>query len=43
MVVRGLPDDERRALREQLAEAFLPFEADAGYKVPGVALCAVAS
>jgi SAM-dependent methyltransferase len=43
MVVRGLPEDERRALREQLAEAFVPFEADGGYKVPGVALCAVAS
>jgi ubiquinone/menaquinone biosynthesis C-methylase UbiE len=43
MVVRGLPGDERRAVRDLLAEAFVPFEADEGYKVPGVALCAVAS
>jgi SAM-dependent methyltransferase len=43
MVLRGLPEDERRSLGERLAEAFVPFEADAGYKVPGVAVCAVAS
>jgi SAM-dependent methyltransferase len=43
MVVRGLSADERDALRSQLAEAFVPFAADGGYELPGVALCAVAS
>ncbi|MGH2945978.1 MAG: class I SAM-dependent methyltransferase [Solirubrobacteraceae bacterium] len=43
MVVRALPEDERRALRRQLAEAFAPFVVDGGYEVPGVALCAVAT
>lgn len=42
-VVRGLPKDERGALRAQLADAFVPFEADGGYEIPGVALTAVAS
>jgi hypothetical protein len=42
-VVRGLPEHERRALKAQLAEAFVPFEAAGGYRVPGIALCAVAS
>jgi SAM-dependent methyltransferase len=43
MVVRGLPEDEREVLRARLKEAFLPFATDAGYELPGVALCAVAS
>jgi len=43
MVVRGLPEDERKALKSQLTEAFAPFVADGGYELPGVALCAVAS
>jgi SAM-dependent methyltransferase len=43
MVVRGMPEDERRVVRGQLAEAFAPFEADGGYSLPGVALCAAAS
>jgi SAM-dependent methyltransferase len=43
LVVRGLPEDERAALRSQLKEAFAPFVADGGYELPGVALCAVAS
>jgi SAM-dependent methyltransferase len=43
MVVRGLPEDERKALRSQLTEAFVPFATDEGYELPGVALCAVAS
>ena len=42
-VVRGLPEDQRLALKTQLAEAFVPFEATGGYGVPGIALCAVAS
>jgi len=43
MVVRGLPEDERHVLRARLEEAFVPFAADGGYELPGVALCAVAS
>lgn len=43
MVVRGLSAGERDALRSQLTDAFVPFVADGGYELPGVALCAVAS
>jgi SAM-dependent methyltransferase len=43
MVVRGLPEDERGVLRARLEEVFVPFSADRGYELPGVALCAVAS
>jgi len=43
MVVRGLPEDERKALRSQLTESFTPFATNGGYELPGVALCAVAS
>jgi ubiquinone/menaquinone biosynthesis C-methylase UbiE len=43
MLVRGLPEDEREVLRARLREAFVPFAADGGYELPGVALCAVAS
>jgi SAM-dependent methyltransferase len=43
MVVRGLSEQEREALKAQLGEAFAPFVADGGYELPGVALCAVAS
>jgi SAM-dependent methyltransferase len=43
IVLRGLPDEERRELGAQLTDAFVPFAADRGYEVPGVALCAVAS
>jgi ubiquinone/menaquinone biosynthesis C-methylase UbiE len=43
IVVRGLPDGDRAALKAQLAEEFAPFLADGGYELPGVALCAVAS
>jgi hypothetical protein len=43
MVDRGLSAGERDALKSQLREAFVPFEFDGGYELPGVALCAVAS
>jgi SAM-dependent methyltransferase len=43
MVMRGLPENEREVLRARLGEAFVPFSADGGYELPGVALCAVAS
>jgi SAM-dependent methyltransferase len=43
LVLRNLPDDEREALKAQLAAAFAPFRSDGGYELPGVALAAVAS
>jgi SAM-dependent methyltransferase len=43
MVIRGLPDSERQQIEAQLNEAFVPFAADGGYELPGVALVAVAS
>jgi ubiquinone/menaquinone biosynthesis C-methylase UbiE len=42
LVLRGLPEDERQALKTHLGAAFAPFGGDAGYEIPGVALCAVA-
>jgi ubiquinone/menaquinone biosynthesis C-methylase UbiE len=36
-------EDERVAVKEDLAEAFGPFQADGGYELPGLALVAVAS
>jgi SAM-dependent methyltransferase len=36
-------EDERLGIKEELAEAFVPFEADGGYELPGLALVAVAS
>jgi SAM-dependent methyltransferase len=42
LVLRGLPEDEREALTTRLGAAFAPFGVDAGYEIPGVALCAVA-
>ena len=43
MVVRGLPEGEREALKASLEESFVPFSTDGGYELPGVALCAVAN
>lgn len=43
VVLRGLSDDERAAVRGQLEGALAPLASDAGYEVPGVALCGVAS
>lgn len=43
IVVRRLPEGERHVLKGQLEEAFIPFEAAGGYRLPGSALCAVAS
>jgi ubiquinone/menaquinone biosynthesis C-methylase UbiE len=42
-VVRDLPEPERVTVKAQLAQAFAPFETEQGYRVPGVALCALAS
>jgi SAM-dependent methyltransferase len=43
LAIRALPGEESTALTSRLEEAFVPFAADGGYEVPGVALCAVAS
>jgi hypothetical protein len=40
--VRGLSDQEREAVTEELTQAFAPFSADEGYELPGVCLNAVA-
>jgi SAM-dependent methyltransferase len=37
------PEDERRAMTEELGEAFEPFAVDGGYELPGLALCVLAS
>lgn len=42
LVLRGLPDEERRTIAAQLEEAFTPYAAGGGYELPGVALCALA-
>jgi SAM-dependent methyltransferase len=36
-------EEERAAITEELAQAFVPFEVDGGYELPGLALVAVAS
>ncbi len=43
LVLRGLSEDEREAVKGQLGEAFTAFARDGGYEFPGVALCTVAS
>ena len=36
-------EEERMGIKEELADAFVPFERDGGYELPGLALVAVAS
>jgi SAM-dependent methyltransferase len=43
LVVRGLPDAERAAVREVVAQSLDPFKVGDGYELPGVAVCAAAS
>jgi SAM-dependent methyltransferase len=43
MVIRGLSESERQTIKAQLGKAFVPFVADGGYELPGVALTALAS
>jgi SAM-dependent methyltransferase len=43
IVLRGLSDGERGALKARLGEAFARFVAHGGYELPGVSLNAVAS
>ena len=42
LVLRGCLRTSARPSRTQLGAAFAPFGVDAGYEIPGVALCAVA-
>ena len=39
-VWRQAPQQERAAIKAQLAEAFAPYDVDGGYELPGVAVCA---
>jgi SAM-dependent methyltransferase len=41
IVLSGLSEDERGALKEELEPAFQPFAVNGGYELPGMALCAV--
>ncbi|HEU0335836.1 MAG TPA: class I SAM-dependent methyltransferase [Gaiellaceae bacterium] len=43
LVLRALPTGERDQLAGELERAFAPFRADDGYRIPGLALAAVAS
>jgi len=43
IVLRGLRQGEREALKTQLGDAFAAFAIDRGYELPGVSLTAVAS
>jgi SAM-dependent methyltransferase len=43
LILRGLSEDERDAIKARLEEGFALFATDGGYEVPGAALCAVAS
>lgn len=43
IALRGVSAEERRALEPALEQAFAPFASDAGYELPGVAICAVAT
>ena len=43
LVLRGLAEEQLKALKAQLRVAFSPFAVDGGYELPGVALCAVAN
>jgi ubiquinone/menaquinone biosynthesis C-methylase UbiE len=43
VVIRGLPEEERKTIKQQLGEAFVGFVTNEGYSLPGVSLVAVAS
>jgi SAM-dependent methyltransferase len=43
LALRGLPDDERAAIKAEVEDSFPRFAAGDGYEIPCVALCAVAS
>lgn len=43
LALRGLPEEEREAIKAQLEEALASFATDGGYELPGVSLAAVAS
>jgi ubiquinone/menaquinone biosynthesis C-methylase UbiE len=43
LALRGLPGTDRAAVKADVEDALAPFAAERGYKLPGVALCAVAN
>ncbi len=43
IVLQGLSEDDRDAVRAELADGFAPFRGAEGYELPGVALAAAAS
>jgi SAM-dependent methyltransferase len=43
MALRGIPEDERKAIRTTLEQAFAPFARAGSYELPGAALVAAAS
>ncbi|MGH2945624.1 MAG: class I SAM-dependent methyltransferase [Solirubrobacteraceae bacterium] len=43
MALRGIPEDERKAIRTMLEQPFSPFARAGGYELPGAALVAAAS
>jgi SAM-dependent methyltransferase len=43
LVLQGLSDSDRAAVKADVADSFDRFAVDGGYELPGVALCAVAS
>jgi ubiquinone/menaquinone biosynthesis C-methylase UbiE len=43
LALRGLPGTDRAAVKADVEDALAPFAAKRGYKLPGVALCAVAN
>jgi SAM-dependent methyltransferase len=42
LVLRGLSDGDREALRSDFEQSLAPYSAEGGYQIPGVTLCAVA-
>ena len=42
IALRGLSEEDRRALESEIKESFVPFASGEGYELPGVTLCAVA-
>jgi SAM-dependent methyltransferase len=43
IALRGVSEEEMRAIATQLEESFASFSADRGWELPGVALCALAN
>jgi SAM-dependent methyltransferase len=43
LALRGLPDDERAAIKAEAEDSLSRFAGERGFEIPGVALCAVAT